>query len=57
MQLTDLADLARIPLLRMKALPTEFQKGTLSFAIPESAGGLKEVASILEILISSGVAV
>jgi daunorubicin resistance ABC transporter ATP-binding subunit len=56
-QLNNPADLARIPLLRMKALPTEFQKGTLRFAISEGEGGLKEVASILEILISAGVAV
>jgi ABC-2 type transport system ATP-binding protein len=56
-QLTDPADLAMIPLLRMKALPTEIQKGALSFAISEGEGGLKEIASILEQLISAGVAV
>jgi daunorubicin resistance ABC transporter ATP-binding subunit len=56
-QLTDPTELARIPMLRAKALPTEIQKGALSFAISEGEGGLKEVASILEQLISAGVAV
>jgi len=56
-KLTYAADLARIPLLRMKALPAEIEKGALSFAISEGEGGLKEVASILEQLIAAGVAV
>ena len=56
-KLTDAADLARIPLLTMKALPAEIQKGALSFTISEGEGGLKEIASILEQLIAAGVAV
>ena len=56
-KLTDPADMARISMLRAKALPTEIQKETLSFAIPEGEGGLKEVAAILQQLITTGVAV
>jgi ABC-type uncharacterized transport system ATPase subunit len=56
-QLTDAADLARIPMLQAKALPAELQKGALSFAISEGESGLKEIASILEQLIAAGVAV
>jgi len=55
--LTDPAHMTRIPMLRAKALPTEIQNGTLSFAIPEGEGGLKEVAAILQQLITAGVAV
>jgi ABC-2 type transport system ATP-binding protein len=56
-ELTDPTDMARIPMLRAKALPTEIKKGTMSFTIPEGEGGLKEVAAILQQLITAGVAV
>ncbi|HEX9386081.1 MAG TPA: DUF4162 domain-containing protein, partial [Anaerolineales bacterium] len=56
-KLTDPADITKIPMLRAKALPSEIQKGALSFAISEGEGGLKEVAAILQQLISAGVAV
>jgi ABC-2 type transport system ATP-binding protein len=56
-KLTDPADMRRIPLLRMKALPSEIQNGALSFAISEGEGGLKEVAAILQQLITARVAV
>ncbi len=56
-QLTDPADMTKIPMLRAKALPMEIQQGALSFAISEGEGGLKEVASILQQLITAGVAV
>jgi hypothetical protein len=44
-------------MLRAKALPTEIQNGALSFALPEGEGGLREAASILQQLITAGVAV
>ena len=44
-------------MLRAKALPAEIQKGTMSFAIPEGEGGLKEVAAILQQLITAKAAV
>jgi hypothetical protein len=44
-----------IPRLRDKALQVE--EGALSFAIPTGEPGLREVAAILEALISRGVAV
>ncbi len=56
-KLADPADMAQIPTLRAKALPTETPNGALSFAISEGEDGLKEVASILEQLITAGVAV
>jgi ABC-2 type transport system ATP-binding protein len=56
-KLTDSADMTRIPMLRMKALPTEIQNGALSFALSEGEGGLREAASILQQLITARVAI
>jgi ABC-2 type transport system ATP-binding protein len=55
--LADPTAIAAIPELRDKALPVEVRKGTLSFAITKGDAGLKEVASILQRLVSEGVAV
>jgi ABC-2 type transport system ATP-binding protein len=56
-RLADPTSIAAIPRLRQKARPVQVEEGVLSFAIPNGDGGLKEVASILEPLISHGVAV
>ncbi|MCI0708599.1 MAG: ATP-binding cassette domain-containing protein [Chloroflexi bacterium] len=55
--LTDPADIAKLPLLQARALPTQVQNGAISFAIDEGERGLKEVASILQQLITAEVAV
>jgi ABC-2 type transport system ATP-binding protein len=55
--LTDPADMTRIPMLRMKALPAEIQNGALSFALPEGEAGLREAASILQQLVTAQVAI
>lgn len=54
-KLADPADMTRIPMLRMKALPTEIQNGALSFALSEGESGLREAASILQQLMASRV--
>jgi ABC-2 type transport system ATP-binding protein len=56
-KLADPAVAETIPELREKAMPVEIQKGTLSFAVPQGEPGLKEVTSILQRLVSEGVAV
>lgn len=56
-KLTDPADMTRIPMLRMNALPTEIQNGALRFALPEGEGGLREAASILQQLVTARVAI
>jgi ABC-2 type transport system ATP-binding protein len=55
--LADPSALARVPQLRERALPVDPDNGALSFAIPNGDGGLKEVASILEVLIEERVSV
>lgn len=56
-KLADPGAIETIPELRGKALPVDIQKGTLSFPIPAGEPGLKEVTSILQRLVSVGVAV
>jgi ABC-2 type transport system ATP-binding protein len=53
----DPTAIATIPQLREKALPVDTKNGPLSFAIPGGEAGLKEVASILDILLDRGLAV
>jgi len=55
--LADPADLSRLTALRAKALPAEIKEGVLSFAIPDGEAGLKEISSILDEFLRSGVAV
>ena len=55
--LADPTAIETIPELREKALPADIHEGTLSFAVPKGEPGLKEVASILQRLVSEGVAV
>jgi ABC-type multidrug transport system ATPase subunit len=55
--LADPAAIDTIPELAGKALPVQVRKETLSFAVPTGEPGLKEVTSILQRLVSEGVAV
>jgi ABC-2 type transport system ATP-binding protein len=56
-RLADPTAIVTIPRLREKALPVAVADRVVSFAIPDGDDGLKEVAAILEPLISHGVAV
>ena len=56
-KLADPAAIETIPELRGKALLLDIHEGTLSFPIPTGEPGLKEVTSILQQLVSEGVAV
>jgi ABC-2 type transport system ATP-binding protein len=56
-KLADPTAIERIPELRERVLPVEVRQGTVSFAIPKGEPGLKEVTSVLQRLVTEGVAV
>jgi ABC-2 type transport system ATP-binding protein len=55
--LADPTAIATIPQLRDKALPLEGTNGSVGFAIPGGEAGVREVASILQVLLDHSLAV
>jgi ABC-2 type transport system ATP-binding protein len=55
--LADPTALASIPALRERVMPVEIRPGVVSFALSKGERGLREVVSILELLLDEGVAV